>query len=176
MNYRKETILNLAGAEGEIKAVITPLSFNIYQNGKKVKKKGSFKPLYPIQTTSGTVEPIRLINGTGRVRTAIFRDQQIPLEEKLSTLDYIIGMGIFCLVFIFGCAFIGYTTGVIGGALIGAMVAIGIMLNFGFLRNEQNVMSKVIIATGVSVGCYIIYFVLGLMATVLLRSVVYGLI
>lgn len=170
MNFSKEVILNLPDVEGEVKAVFSPLSFNVYQNGAKIKKKGAFKPKFMVKTTSGELEPITIRNTKGLVRTAFFRDQQIPLEEKLPQLDQIIAIGTVIAVFVVGCVLIGFIGGALGGALIGFTVAFGVKFNLSFIRQEKSTLLKLLVSLGVSVVCFITYFGIGMMIVRLLHG------
>lgn len=170
MNFRKEVVLNLQDVQGEVKVIFSPLAFNVYHDGKKIKKKGGLKAKFPITTTAGEVVPIVIRNGKGMVRTAHFKDQQIPLEEKLTPMEQLIGIGSICAVFILGCVLFGFITGVIGGALIGATIALGAMLNFAFIRQEKNPMLKLLVCIGISAVAYFAYFIIGMIIVRLLHG------
>ncbi len=170
MNFRKEVVLNLQDVQGEVRVVFSPLAFNVYHNGKKIKKKGGLKAKFPITTTSGEVVPIIIRNGKGMVRTAHFKDQQIPLEEKMTVVEQLIGIGSMCVVFIAGCVLFGFIGGVLGGALIGATVGLGVMLNFAFIRQEKSMMLKLLVSVGISAVAYLIYFIVGMMVVSLLHG------
>ena len=170
MNYKKEEIINLPDAKGEVKVAISPFTFYVFQNGVKLKKKGGRKPTYMIETTSGETEPMVVRNGKGMVRTAHYRDQQIPLEEKLTPMEQLIGIASMLVVFIAGCVLFGFITGVIGGALLGGLVAGGIVISFGFIRQEKSTMLQILVSVGISAVCYILYFVIGLVITMVIHG------
>ncbi|MDR0661605.1 MAG: hypothetical protein LBG19_12650 [Prevotellaceae bacterium] len=172
MNFRKGVILNLPEAKGEVKVVFSPMSFNVYQNGKKIKKKGGIKAKFPVETTTGEIEPIVIRNGKGMVRTAHFKDQQIPLEERLSGLERFIAIGSVIFAFIVGCALFGFITGVIGGALIGFTVAMAVMFSLAFIRQEKNLVLQILVSVGLSAVAYLVYFLLGMLIVSALHGAV----
>lgn len=170
MNFRKEVVLDLQDVQGEVKVVFSPLAFSVYHNGKKVKKKGGPKAKFPITTTSGEVVPILIRNGRGMVRTAHFKNQQFPLEEKLTAIEQLIGIGSMIAVFVGGCVLFGFISGIIGGALIGATLALGIMMNLAFIRQEKSMMLKFLVSVGISAVAYLVYFMVGLIVVQLLHG------
>lgn len=165
MNFKKEVILDLQDVQGEVKVVFSPLSFNVYHNGKKIKKKSGMKAKFLITTSSGEAVPMVIRNGKGMVRTACFKDQQIPLEEKVSLSERFIAIASIAVVFaagffVFRFAIVG---GVIGGALIGATIGMGMVFNLAFIRLEKNVMLQILVSLGISVVAFLAYYILGML-------------
>lgn len=174
MNFRKEVNLNLPDAEGEVKVIFSPLTFNVYQDGKKVKKKGGFRAKFSIKTKSGEVAPMLIRNTKGMVRTAFFNEQQIPLEEKVSFVEQLIAIlsvtiVFFAAFFLFRFIIVG---GVIGGALIGATVGMAVVFNLAFIRQEKSLVLKALVSLGISVVAFIIYLLVAELLAMLVFTAV----
>ena len=160
MNFRKEVILDLQGAvEGEVKIVLSPLVLSVYHNGSKIKKTKGLKAKFLITTATGEVVPIFIRNGKGMVRTVHFKDQQIPLEEKLTSMEQLLSIGSIAAVYIVGCVLFGFMGGIIGGMLIGGTIGLGATLNFAFIRQEKSMMLKVLVSFGIAGVAFFTYYI-----------------
>ncbi|UVV77906.1 hypothetical protein NXW84_11375 [Bacteroides fragilis] len=76
----------------------------------------------------------------------VFRGQKIDLEERLSIREYIVGGLPVLLVFL--------------GGLIGALFGImGATFNYNHMRQEKSFMKQLLVSLGVSILCYVAYFI-----------------
>ena len=87
--------------------------------------------------------------GIDFVHVAIFRGQKIALEERLTTAEYIIGGLPVLLIFL--------------GGVIGAVFGVfGATFNYDYMRQEKRMSMQLLVSIGVSVLCYISYFILAI--------------
>ena len=98
----KEKKFTLEGVQGELTLVYGPFKLRLFQDGREIKRSGTFKPKYYITNTSGEQEELRIQYGLDFVYMAIFRGQKIALDERLTTAEYIIGGLPILLIFLGG--------------------------------------------------------------------------
>lgn len=151
----KEISFTIDGVAGELKLAYAPFKMKLYQDGKEIQRVGNFNPKYFITNTAGEREEIKVLCGADFVHTVVFRGQKTPLEERLSTLEYVIGGLPVLLVFL--------------GGLIGvALGFVGANFTYDYMRKEKRFPMQLLMSFGVSVFCYMAYFFLALALQVLL--------
>lgn len=145
----KEKAFTIGGVQGELKLVYGPFKMRLYQDGREIKRQGTFKPKYYVTNTAGEQEEMMLQYGIDFVHVAIFRGQKIALEERLTTAEYIIGGLPVLLIFL--------------GGVIGAVFGVfGATFNYDYMRQEKRMPMQLLVSIGVSVLCYISYFILAI--------------
>lgn len=159
MKYTTELPFSFNGVEGEMKIVYTPFSLKVYQNGRLLKRKGIFTPKYEVNTNSGGTDYIKLSRGIDFAYAVEFRGEKKHLEDKLTPIEYIIGLLPILLIFL--------------GGVIGAVIGIlGTTLNYNFMRQEKNIVIQILVSVVISFICYLIYFLLALLLNILLYGMV----
>lgn len=142
----KELNFTLEGVQGDLKLKYGPFNQRLYQDGREIKKQGRFNPKYYVINTNGEKEEIKVVYGFDFVHVAVFRGQKIDLEERLSIREYIVGGLPVLLVFL--------------GGLIGALFGImGATFNYNHMRQEKSFMKQLLVSQGVSILCYVAYFI-----------------
>ncbi len=101
---------------------------------------------YQVKTDSG-LESLELQRGLSFAYSAIFRNQKRILEEKLTPLEYILGIFPIFLIFI-------------GGALGGFLGAVAVSLIYSFMQYDKRKGAQGVFALGVTAFAYILYFVI----------------
>ncbi len=148
LNFRIE------GIEGDLKLVYSAFSQKLYQDEREVKRKGN---KFQVKNDNGEQEELKLIKGIDFAYKAEFRGQKTQIEEKLTVLQYILGLIPLCLI----------VTGGVIGAFIGIL---GTTIIYTYIRKGNDIFKQVIIALVVSAVCAVIYFAIAL----ILSSLLYG--
>ena len=134
-----------------------PFKQRLYQDGREIERQGRFNPKYYVTNTNGEKEEIKIVYGFDFVHVAVFRGQKIDLEERLSTREYIVGGLPVLLIFL--------------GGLIGAVFGfVGATFNYNYMRQEKSFMKQLLVSLGVSVFCYVAYFIFGICFNLLIRG------
>jgi len=136
------------GINGNLKLVYGPFSQKLYQNNQEIKRKN--KGLYivfPVQNEEGVLEDLKLSKGWNFTYKAEFRGEKIQIENKPSTLQYILGL--IPLVLILG-GVIGVIIGLIGSTII-----------FNYIRQESALFKQIALALLVYILCAIVYLLVG---------------
>lgn len=98
---------------------------------------------------------MKIVFGFDFVHVVMFRGQKIDLEERLSAREYIVG-GLPVLLILLG-------------GLIGALFGfVGATFNYNYMRQEKSFTKQLLVSLGVSVFCYIAYFMFALCIQLLL--------
>lgn len=148
-----EIDFHLDGVQGDLRLTYNMLGTpKLYQNGQPVKREGIFKAKYKVQTNdpANPIEELELRRGLTFTYSARFRGVETILEQKLSTLELVIGLVPFILLIFTGGAL---------GALIGI---IAVQFIFNFMRNESKMAIKVLVAFLIFMIAYLIYFALAM--------------
>lgn len=148
----KEINFKIKGVRGDLKLTYNAIGQpKLYQNGEQLKRKGLFRMKYLVETEKDDIIPqdyLEIRRGFSFVFYAIFRGEETPLQEKLSTVEYIIGIvPILLLVFL-------------GGGLGAVIGFIGATANFNFMQTEKRIGLQILFALVVTLVCYLIYFLL----------------
>lgn len=147
MFTKKEIQFRVEGVLGELKLAYNLLGTpKLYQDGNQLKKQGIFRMKYQVKTDSG-LESLELQRGLSFAYSAIFRNQKRILEEKLTPLEYILGIFPIFLIFI-------------GGALGGFLGAVAVSLIYSFMQYDKRKGAQVVFSLGVTALAYILYFVI----------------
>ncbi|RHJ90484.1 hypothetical protein [Parabacteroides bouchesdurhonensis] len=150
---KKEIDFTVEGIKGDLKLIYAPFSQKLYQDGQHIKPK---KGKYPVITDSGDTEDVKIQYGLDFVHTIQFRGNKLPLEERLSTAEYIIG----CLPVLL----------ILLGGLIGALIGFfGAMYNYNYMRQEKRIGMQLLMSVGISVLCTIAYFALAIPFTLIFQ-------
>lgn len=152
----KEKKFTLEGVQGELTLVYGPFKLRLFQDGREIKRSGTFKPKYYITNTSGEQEELRIQYGLDFVYMAIFRGQKIALDERLTTAEYIIGGLPILLIFL-------------GGAIGGVFGIFGATINYDYMRKEKRMPMQILVSLGASIVCYLAYFILAVAFQLLLK-------
>lgn len=151
----KELNFTVEGVQGELKLELSTFKQHLYQDGREIKRKGTFNPKYFVTNTSGEPEAMQIVYGFDFVHTVHFRGQKIPLEERLSTLEYVIGGLPVLLIFL--------------GGLLGALFGfVGATFIYNYMRSEKRFPLQLLVALGVSLFCWVAYFMFALCIQLLL--------
>lgn len=137
---------NVDGVAGQLTLEYGPFKEKLYQDGQLLKRS---KGKYHVQTTSGGTEELKVTYGIDLVHVVSFRGRTFPLEERLSTLEYIIGGLPMLLVF----------TGGLLGAAVGFM---GAVWTYNYLRKEKRISRQVSVALGIGALCFLVYFAIAI--------------
>ena len=135
----------IEGVKGELQFVPAMLvdSQKLYQDGTEVKRKRQFSSnTFYVMNDEGAAEEIKFKKGLDFTWKAEFRGQKIPLEKKLTALEYILGLIPLALIFL--------------GGMIGA---IGTSVIYSYIRRTNNIFKQILIALAVSVVCFVVYYV-----------------
>ncbi len=156
MFSKTEIPFRVEGLNSEMKLVYGIFGHpKLYQNGIELKKEGLLKMKFLIETDSGK-EYMEIKRGLDFTFSAVFRGKKQLLEEKLNTLEYILGVLPLLLIFV--------------GGVIGAILGIlGTNTIYGFLRKEKKVGFQLIISIGITAFCYIAYLLVALLLTLAIR-------
>jgi hypothetical protein len=149
MSFQTKLQFQIEGVEGDLDLVYTPFSVKLYQNDWEVKKKG-WTAKYPVHAENGDTELLTLTKGLDFTYVATFRNKKYPLESKFSVFEYILVALPLLLMFI-------------GGALGGAIGAIGAFAISSVIRAEKSIPVQILYSLLISGGCYGIYFVLSML-------------
>ena len=153
----KELHFTVEGVQGELKLELAPFKQRLYQDGREIKRTGTFNPKYFVTNTSGEPEEMKIVFGLDFVHVVEFRGKKIPLEERLSTLEYVIGALPVLLIFL--------------GGLLGALIGfVGATFTYNYMRREKRLPLQLLVSLGVSVFCYVAYFMFALCLQLLLKS------
>lgn len=153
----KELNFKVEGVQGELKLEYGPFKQRLYQDGREIKRIGTFNPKYYIINTSGEQEEMKIIFGFDFVHVVMFRGQKIDLEERLSIQEYIVGGLPVLLIFL--------------GGLLGAVFGfVGATFNYNYMRQEKSFVKQLLVSFGVSVFCYVAYIVFALCIRLLLTG------
>ncbi|WP_289006931.1 hypothetical protein [uncultured Parabacteroides sp.] len=137
------------GVQGDLKLEYGPFKLRLYQDGREVVRQGRFNPKYYVTNTNGEQEEMKIVYGFDFVHVVMFRGRKIDLEERLSTREYIVG-GLPVLLILLG-------------GLLGALFGIvGATFNYNYMRQEKSFVKQLLVSLGVSVFCYVAYFVFAL--------------
>lgn len=151
---KKEIDFTIEGVQGDLKLEYGPFKQKLYQNGQLIQRR---KGKYPVTTTTGETENIKIVYGLDFVHVACFRDRKYPLQERLSTTEYMLGGLPILLVFVGGMI----------GAFVGVMGAIWI---YDYFRIEKRMSKQVTAAVGVSFLCFLLYLALAIPFSFLMTS------
>ena len=152
----KDLIFKVEGIQGELRLEYGPFKQHLYQDGREIVRTGSlFNKKYFVTNTSGEQEEVKIVFGFDFVHVVEFRGQKIALEERLSTLEYVIGGLPVLLIFLGGLL----------GAVFGFM---GATFTYNYMRREKRLPMQLAVSIGVAVVCYIAYFVLAIIFQLLL--------
>lgn len=144
MQFKTKIPFQMDGVAGDLLLVYTPFSFKLFQDGVQIKKQG-ITGKFSVRTTDGGTDILRLEKGIDFTFKAKFRGIQKPLEEKLTTAEYIVGGLPILLIFV--------------GGLIGAVFGIlGASVSYGYMRTEKNLLLQILISLGIGVICWLLYF------------------
>lgn len=151
---KKAINFTIEGVQGELTLEYGPFKQKLYQNGQLIKRR---KGKYFVTTVTGEIEEMKIAYGLDFVHVAWFRNQKIPLQERLTTTEYVLG-GIPVLLVFFG--------GIIG-AFIGFMGALWI---YDYFRIEKRMQKQVMVAVGVSFLCFLLYLAVAIPFNFLMNS------
>lgn len=154
MELKKELRFKLEDVEGEFKVIYSPFSLKVYHHDMELKRKG--RKGYEVTTVDGQKEFFRITADITFSHIVEFRGEKTMLEEKLSTLEYIIGGIPLLLVF----------AGGLFGALFGV---IAVTFNYNFMRQHDSIGSKISVALVTTVIAFILYFIAALLFTGLMQ-------
>lgn len=151
----KELNFTVEGVQGELRLEYGTFKQRLYQDGREIPRQGRFNPKYFVTNTSGEQEEMKIVFGFDFVHVVMFRGQKIDLEERLSAREYIVG-GLPVLLILLG-------------GLIGALFGfVGATFNYNYMRQEKSFVKQLLVSLGVSVFCYIAYFMFALCIQLLL--------
>lgn len=151
----KELNFTVEGVQGELRLEYGTFKQHLYQDGREIPRQGRFNPKYFVTNTSGEQEEMKIVFGFDFVHVVMFRGQKIDLEERLSAREYIVG-GLPVLLILLG-------------GLIGALFGfVGATFNYNYMRQEKSFTKQLLVSLGVSVFCYIAYFMFALCIQLLL--------
>lgn len=172
MNWTKDTKFNLSNVTEDMTLIYSPISVKLFQGNKELKKKGSFGGAkYEVTLDNGSTDTVVIKNNIMNGYTATFRGVQNILERKLSIIELIIGIAIPIIIMSLGCTMILFVSGVIGGALIGGIGALSILVSCNMVRQETSLPKQIIAALIASLVSYAIYFGLGIFIVSILGSI-----
>ena len=157
MKFKKEIPFEIEGL-GELKAVITALTFKIYQNGQRVTKKGVFKHKFLVRTNDGETAVLNVNRNMGAYCVSI-NGRTIQLEEKLMPTEYYIALIPF-IIFVFLGGWIG--------AMIGTIV---LWANIHLLKQYKRRPVQIAITLGLSALGFACYF-LAVLVFVIIKDAV----
>lgn len=135
--------------DGDLLLSYTPFRFQLFQNGTEVKRKG-LAGKFPVKTTDGGTEILTLEKGFDFTFRAVFRGQKTQLEERLSTLDYVIALAPVAVLVPLGGLF-GALFGLLGGTITCA-----------FMRIVKNPILKIVITLVVGAIVWALYLAFSL--------------
>lgn len=151
---KKEIKFTIEGVPGELTLEYGPFKQKLYQNGRLIERK---RGKYPVTTDTGDTEEMKIVYGLDFVHVVTFRDQKVPLQERLSTIEYVLGAIPVLLVFV--------------GGMIGAFVGImGTLWIYDYFRVEKRLQKQIITAVGVSVLCLVLYLAIAIPFNFLMTS------
>ena len=153
----RELNFTLEGVQGDLKLEYGPFKQRLYQDGREIERQGRFNPKYYVTNTNGEKEEIKIVYGFDFVHVAVFRGQKIDLEERLSTREYIVGGLPVLLIFL-------------GGSIGAVFGFVGATFNYNYMRQEKSFMKQLLVSLGVSVFCYVAYFIFGICFNLLIRG------
>lgn len=81
----KELHFTVEGVQGELTLELAPFKQRLYQDGREIKRTGTFNPKYFVTNISGEPEEMKIVFGLDFVHVVEFRGKKIPLEERLSS-------------------------------------------------------------------------------------------
>jgi len=165
MNMTKEISFTIEKAAGTLKLVYTPFSQKLYQDSVELKRVGSLGgDKFKISNIDGTTQNIRVLNNFVYGRIVKTNSGKIMLEEKLSISNIIIAFLPILIVMTVGSIFIMFINGAVGGALIGVLSVLGLIINTSIIRQEASFSQKLILMTIISVFIYFVYILAGLLS------------
>ena len=82
--------------------------------------------------------------------------EEIALDERLTTAEYIIGGLPILLIFL-------------GGAIGGVFGIFGATFNYDYMRKEKRMPMQILVSLGASIVCYLAYFILAVAFQLLLK-------
>lgn len=120
----------------------------LFQNGQPLKKKGFFRAKYDVHTDDlmQPVQEVEVKRGLTFTYAAVFRGKETVLEKPLSVLELVLGLAPLILLIFLG-GFLGALFGIISTQFI-----------FNFMRSEDRMPLKILIAALVSIITYALYF------------------
>lgn len=151
---KKEINFTLEDVPGELTLEYGPFKQRVYQNGRLIPRK---RGKYFVTTAAGDTEEMKIAYGLDFVHVVWFRGQKIPLEERLTTTEYVLGGLPVLLVFLGGLL----------GVFVGFMGALWI---YDYFRTEKRMPQQMAMAVGVSLLCFLLYFAIAIPFNLLIMS------
>ncbi|MFV0537588.1 MAG: hypothetical protein ACK5M3_09470 [Dysgonomonas sp.] len=175
MNWTTNLPFILDNVDGDLKITYSPMGQKFYQNGKEIKRTGSAfgGQKYKIETTDGGDNLVTVKGNLKQGRQVVFRGEKINLETPLSTLTLLLSILPFVAVAIAAAFVAGPRLGVIGGALLGATGALGMLAAGSLMRHEKDIIKQLIYSIVASVSAAIIFIVL-LLIFALIFGTIFG--
>lgn len=144
MNFR-EIPFFINGVDGKLELKYSFWGWKLYQNNRKLKRKGlTYK--YNVTTTDGSTDLLKIGAPLIKRTYATFRDETIYLEERLSVYQQIVMALPIALCY--------------GGAIGAAIGFLGCAFLSGYVRAEENKWLQLLVSLGVlGVGFFIYYII-----------------
>ncbi len=142
---KKDTVdFRIEGVAGELRMDYDLLCKRLFQDGREVERKGNN---FYVTTAGGGREKMKVMRLSPDFGyTAIFRKTKTPLEARLATWQYLLGIMPLALV--------------AAGGFLGAVIGIcGTVVIYSAIRTpKNNALAQVAIALGVSALCAAVCF------------------
>jgi hypothetical protein len=156
-----ELNFTLDGVDGELKIVQSALSFKFYQNGVKLKKRGSFQAKFTVNTSDGNTGEVKVLNNALKGYMVEYKGIRTKLERGLTAVEKLL-VFLPLIIFVTACITIAFISGIIGGALLGFCAAISVLLTANFIRKTKSIGAQLLFAIAVGGGAYLIYILIGI--------------
>ena len=162
IKLNKELTFKLNNFEGDFKFVVGMWNAKLYHNAQMIKptKKSFGKLIFNATNKDGNSETINISNNYYKGAKVTTAQETIVLEEPLSTTDLFLSF-IPMVIFFIGLILFGAMVGLLGGLLIGILVAFNAIVGVNYVRDaaNDNIGKKIAVLCLIGVISYIIEFI-----------------